>query len=84
MFLCPCCWCVSIAVTLDLRSALDGLETTLSTINENVRTLEQSRGEDFGPDGQFYKLKGQCFEVQIQKYVLVWNVNCYTWDAFVL
>lgn len=50
------------------REAANAARAEESRIERDLRTAQEEAGTDFGPNGVYYKLKGQCFDLRVNQY----------------
>lgn len=51
------------------REEFEEAERSLKEMEENIRALEQEIGFDFGPQGEFWYLYSQCYEMGTNEYI---------------
>lgn len=50
------------------KDALDKIDNQISDVERDIKNIEDLFNFDFGPNNEFYALKGQCFSVNANEY----------------
>lgn len=50
------------------REALSAKRSEESRLNTEIKSVQEEEGTDYGTDGAFYKLKGNCYDLRVNQY----------------